>query len=450
MDSLDHKHAGPNGDFTRSSTGAADSWLFYGLLGLLLFGPLAFGATEPWSIFILETGATLLFVLWAIQQARSGELKVSVSPLFAPMLAFAALIAIQIVAGLTAYRYQTVHSARLYLAYAVLSFLAVQCLRKKSQLATLAAVVCVYGFCLAAFAMFYGFSSNGKLYWLRTPSFGGWIYGPYVNHNHYAGLMEMLVPIPLVLSLTHFAHGPRKTLIGVAAAVMATTIFLSGSRGGMVAFGVQMAVLAALLIRRRMGRNLALAAGAFLIVVAVLVTWLGGNELADRLASIGTETRSELERGTRLQIDRDGLKMALDKPVLGWGLGTFADVYPQYRTFYTNFFVNQAHNDYVQLLVETGLLGFLTMLWFVGVMYYRAVRKLGHWTSDPNGALALAAMLGCTGILVHSFVDFNLQIPANAALFYVLCTLAALTPRFSVAQRRIHGGTEHASEQVYA
>jgi O-antigen ligase len=413
-----------------------------------LFGPLAFGGVEPWSIFILETGAALLFALWAIQQARSNEIRISVSPLFPPMLAFAALVVVQVVAGSTAYRYQTIHSARLYLAYGLLSFLAVQCLRRKSQLATLAAMVCVYGFCLAAFAMFYGFSSNGKLYWLRTPRFGGWIYGPYVNHNHYAGLMEMLVPIPLVLSLTRFAHGPRKTLIGVASALMATTIFLSGSRGGMIAFGVQMAVLAALLIRQKKGRNVALAAGVFLILGAVLVTWLGGNELANRLASIGTETRTELERGTRLQIDRDGLKMALDKPVLGWGLGTFADVYPQYRTFYTNFLVNEAHNDYLQLLVETGGLGFAIMLWFVGIMYYRAARKLQHWTSDPNGALALAAMLGCTGILIHSFVDFNLQIPGNAALFYVLCVLAALKPRFAATHRHKHAHRTPASAEV--
>jgi hypothetical protein len=70
------------------------------------------------------------------------------------------------------------------------------------------------------------------------------------------------------------------------------------------------------------------------------------------------------------------------------------------------------------------------MLWFVGSACYFGIRKVGNWTKDPNGGVALAALLGVTGILVHSFVDFNLQIPANAALFYTLCTLAALPARF--------------------
>jgi O-antigen ligase len=106
-------------------------------------------------------------------------------------------------------------------------------------------------------------------------------------------------------------------------------------------------------------------------------------------------------------------------------------VYPRYRSFYTNFFVNQAHDDYVQLLVEMGGLGFAAMLCFLAIVFYRAIPKLKEWWKDPNGAVALAAMLGITGILVHSFVDFNLQIPANAALFYVLCTVAAMRSRFA-------------------
>jgi hypothetical protein len=69
-------------------------------------------------------------------------------------------------------------------------------------------------------------------------------------------------------------------------------------------------------------------------------------------------------------------------------------------------------------------------------MYYRAASKLGNWASNINGALTLAAMLGCSGILVHSLVDFNLQIPANASLFYVLCTLCVMEPRFPLLHHR--------------
>jgi O-antigen ligase len=125
-----------------------------------------------------------------------------------------------------------------------------------------------------------------------------------------------------------------------------------------------------------------------------------------------------------------------EKPFLGWGLGTFPIVYPQFRSFYTSFFVNQAHNDYLQLIVETGIAGFAIALWFLVLAFRRAWAKLENWTETINGTLTVAALLGCIGILVHSFLDFNLQIPANAALFYVLCAIAASDPLQESQRRR--------------
>jgi O-antigen ligase len=415
---------------------AADPVVLYGVFGLLLFAPLAFGTTEAWSIFVLEAGAALLLVLWTIRQVASGELSVSGNPLFAPMLMFAFLVGLQLATGRTAYRYETFSAAMLYCAYAILCFLAVQDLRRTAQVQKLAATFSLYGFLLASFALLQGLSSTTKLYWLRTPRTGGWIYGPYVNHNHYAGLMEMLVPIPLVFSLTRGARGPRKTMAGIAAAVMASTIFLSGSRGGMVAFLVQAGVLAVVVFRGQKSRTATRALLPFLLIGVGLVLWLGGNELAQRLEAMHAETRAELSGGTRLDIDRDALRMFIRKPVLGWGMGVFPDVYPQFRSFHTNFFINEAHNDYLQLLVEVGGLGFATMLWFLWSLFRNAGRKLQNWSEDTNGAVGLAAMLGVTGILVHSLVDFNLQVPANAALFYVLGAVAAMDSRFGKSRRK--------------
>jgi O-antigen ligase len=416
---------------------APDPIVFYGVFGLLLFGPLAFGAVEPWSIFIIEAGSALLLMLWIVRQVAAGELSVASNPLFAPLLVFALLIGLQLAAGRTAYRYETFSAALLYCAYGMLCFLVIQVLRRTSQIQALTVTFSAYGFLVASFALLQGLSSTTRLYWIRAPRLGGWIYGPYVNHNHYAGLMEMLVPIPLVFSLTRGARGPRKIMAGIAAALMASTIFLSGSRGGMLAFMVQIALLAVVVVWRQKHRKVTLALGTFLAIGVGLVLLLGGSELAKRLASIHTETRTELSGGTRFDIDRDTLRMFARKPVLGWGLGTFPDVYPQFRSFHTNFFINEAHNDYLQLLVELGGLGFATMLWFLWAVYRNAARKLKDWPEDTNGAVALAALLGITGILVHSFVDFNLQIPANAALFYVLCVVAAMESRFGKSRRKL-------------
>jgi O-antigen ligase len=412
--------------------------LLMGASAVLLFGPLAFGAVQPWSIFVLEACSMLVFGVWAYRQLNNRELNVFDHPLYRPMAAFFALVLVQWIAGTTAYRQVTYSHLLLFAAYGMLAFVVTQTLRRSSQFELLAKLITGYGMVVASFAILQGMAPNGKLYWIWGLEQGGSIYGPYVNRNHYAGLMEMLTPFPLVLAATQFTNGNRKIAVAGIAALMAATIFLSGSRGGMLAFVAQMVVLAVLLVRKRDGSwKQPLMLGAFLALVIVFLVWVGGNELTQRLISIHSEAREEINGGVRFTIDRDCLRMLLKRPFLGWGLGAFPIVYPGFRSFYTTFFVNQAHNDYLQLLVETGLAGFSIAVWFLVMVFRQAASKLKNWTETASGALTVAALLGCVGILVHSFLDFNLQIPANAALFYVLCAIAASAPLLESTRRKV-------------
>jgi len=209
--------------------------VLYGTFALLMFGPLAFGAVEPWSILILETGAVLLAGLWLAKQCLDEEIRTLWNPLFLPMAAFGILIVLQIALGVSAYLHDTVAGLMLYCAYALLCFLATQTLLRSSQARKIAVMLAIYGFVVACFALLQGVSPNGKLYWLRQPRMGGAIYGSYVNRNHYAGLMELLIPIPLVISLSRLSSEKVRIAAGIAAAIMVGTVFLSGSRGGMLA-----------------------------------------------------------------------------------------------------------------------------------------------------------------------------------------------------------------------
>jgi O-antigen ligase len=410
--------------------------LLYGTFGLLMFGPLAFGAVEPWSIFIVEAGSVALMLLWLAKQWIDGEIDILWNPLFLPMAAFAVLIFGQVVLHLSAYRHDTISGAMLYCAYGMLCFLATQSLLRSSQARKIAVILGLYGAMLAVFALLQGISPNGKLFWLRTPRMGGWIYGSYVNHNHYAGLMELLVPIPLIIAVSRLAHEKLRILSGIASAIMVGTIFLSGSRGGMIAIFAELIVLATILLRQKRSIRIAVAVTAFAGVLISLLIWLGGKELTVRVTSISKETRSEISGGMRFSIDRDTLHMFRQKPIVGWGLGTFPVVYPKFRSFYTNFFVNEAHNDYLQLLAEMGIVGFGITIWFLVVLFRRVRRKISNWTVNVSGAVTLACALSATGILVHSLVDFNLQIPANAALFYVFCAMAAAPPLLQRSRKR--------------
>jgi len=405
---------------------------------VLLLAPLAFGAVEPWSIFALEACAIALLVAWAARQWINHQLDIVPNVLYLPMAAFLALAILQWITGASAYRHVTYTHILLYAAYGMIAFVVTQSLRRSAQFDWVVKVITGYGALVAALAVLQGIAPNGKILWIWSSAQGGWIYGSYVNHNHYAGLMELLAPFPIVLSVSRFSDGHRRTIIAGIAALMAGSIFLSGSRGGMLAFCVQMIVLAVLVLRSREGnwKNALMLGGVLLLVIGFLV-WLGGNDLTHRLVSIHSEARSEITGGTRMAIDRDGLRMFIKRPFVGWGLGTFPVVYPQFRSFYTTFFVNEAHNDYLQLLVETGLAGFLIAAWFLVQLFRHAAAKLKNWTETTSGALTAAALLGCIGILVHSALDFNLQIPANAALFYVFCTVAAAEPMQESNRKRV-------------
>jgi len=314
------------------------------------------------------------------------------------------------------------HTASLtYLAYAMLLLVGVQMLRTQEDVKRLAGFLTVCGFLIAIFAVIQSLTSKNEIYWIVPVQGPSFIFGPYVNHNHYAGIMEMLAPFPLVLSMMEELTPPKRVLLAFAGVIMAGTIFLSLSRGGMTAFGCEVVFLAAVLWWKNASRRSAAIFAAACLLILMFLLWLGGKSLVERFVSF----KDSASYHTRIQIARDSIPMIKAHPVMGWGLGTFTTVYPRYRTFYGEVFVNAAHNDYVEVLTETGALGFAAVVGFLAVVYVRGFRKLRGSGLDLTQAATLAALLGVTGILVHSFVDFNLQIPANAATFYVIAAIAA-------------------------
>jgi len=413
---------------TRSKPAQPVSRLLLGLYALLVFGILSFGAVEEWSLSILELGAALIFLIWAARQVVSARLEIRSNALYAPILLFGLLVVLQITLNLSAYRYASLISGTQYLAYALVFFVAVQSLGAESSSKATIWIFTVFGFALAVFAIIQDFAGNGKIYWLRSIH-AGWIFGPYVNHDHYAGIMEMLLPFPLVLSLSRLVTGGKRALVGFAAIVMAGSIFLCQSRAGTASCLVEIAFLFAMLWKSQERRQrLATGLGALFLLILGFVAWAGTAAMWHRL--------TDLQDWMRVAMAKDGLRMFWRKPLLGWGLGTFPTVYPQFRSFYTNFFVNAAHNDYVQVLTETGLVGFLIVIWFIVSVYRNGLRGLSHWNDNWNQVLRLAALVGCTGILVHSIADFNLQIPGNTLFFYFLCAVATGLPPELPKRRR--------------
>ena len=166
-----------------------DAILLYGTFGLLMFGPLAFGAVEPWSTFILEAGSVLLMLLWLRKQWLDGEMTIQWNPLFLPMAGSGFSSSCRSFFGASAYRHDTISGALLYCAYAMLCFLsganpAAQLSGPQDGRDPRHLRLRHRRLCTAAGH----FSQRQAVLAYASPAMGGWIYGPYVNHNHYAGL----------------------------------------------------------------------------------------------------------------------------------------------------------------------------------------------------------------------------------------------------------------------
>ena len=225
-----------------------DTALFYGMLALLMFGPLAFGGNEPWSQFVERTMALALFGLWVARQVSQGSIEFVKNPLYLPALVFAGLIVLQFLTGRSGYRYATLTEALNLIPCGVLILVAGEVLTRRRRLRETMTVMAVFGFAVAMLALIQDLSNSDKIYWMvKAQGISAAIYGPYANHNHYAGLMEMLVP--LAGAVAFLEKGAKRNLLLFATAIMAVSIVFSRSRGGIFGLGIEVLFVCAILFR---------------------------------------------------------------------------------------------------------------------------------------------------------------------------------------------------------
>jgi hypothetical protein len=248
--------------------------LFVALCTLLVFGPLALGIVQDWSIALFEAGAAVVLLIWMAFELAAREVRIRWNPLFAPMLVFFGFVLVQIGGHRSAYLNDTLSELWLYIAYGILVFVAVQLLRADHDwIPRFGKIMAAFGAVYSVFAVLQGFTSEGKIYWLIKPR-AGTVYGSYVNHNHYAGLMELLLPFAVALAFSGSVRGAKRFLLGFAAMLMAASVFLCQSRGGMFAVIVETVFLAIFWMRKFSPRKSAAVFVAFCLVTALFLAAL--------------------------------------------------------------------------------------------------------------------------------------------------------------------------------
>ena len=395
--------------------------LRFGICALLCFAVAAFGGVEEWARAVLETGAGILFLLWAVRFYFNEKEQPVLSPLVPPLAMFFLVVLGQWFFRATASLYSTRMELLLLLASVILLFLCVQVFRTLQDWRGFVWFGMGLGFVVSVFGILQHLTFNGKLYWFRTMRFGGIPFGPYVNRNHFAGFAELIFPLALVPLVLGRVRRERLAVVGLFAVMPIAALFLSASRGGIVSFCVQLGLIAFLLLRRRgLSRHL-LAGAAVLLAALLIVTWLGVGQILQRFSALQP---LEVTSGKRAAMAKGSWHIFLDHPLAGTGLGTLQIVYPPYETLYDGKIVNHSHNDYLEALAETGLLGGLCCAWFLLALFSKAVSRFRQNNFSFAGALQLSGIVACTGLLVHALVDFNFHIPSNLWLFLVMAHLA--------------------------
>jgi O-antigen ligase len=388
---------------------------------LIAFGVVSFGAVEEWAQAGLELGAAVLLVYWAIRLYLSQTEVIFVSPFFLPLTAFLVVVVAQLTFGTTASAYDTRVELQLLIAYLILIHLMTQAYLQSRHWRGLMWFLMGLGFSVSVFGILQHLTFNGKLYWFREMRHGGAPFGPYVNRDHFAGFAELVIPIALVPLVLGKVRRERLLLVSLFALVPIVALLLSASRGGIVSFVAELALLFLLLLVRRIRSKYVLVGGIVVLGALLAVSWIGGQQVLKRFS---VDSAIEVTSGKRAAMRQDTWRIFRDHPLLGTGLGTLQKVFPPYDSLYDGKIVNHTHNDYLEALAETGILGGLCCAWFLGALLVASLKGLAGLGSSLNSALNLSGLVGCCGLLVHSLFDFNLHIPANALLFFVAAHLA--------------------------
>jgi tetratricopeptide (TPR) repeat protein len=285
---------------------------------------------------------------------------------------------------------------------------------------------------------------NGRILWFFVPrDWSGPSFenlrasGPFVNPDHFANFLAMILPLAVVgsifpIALNHREHRADLRLpSAVAAFLMAAGIVLSLSRGAWIAsiagvyLGLAMSFKHArerapgplrLLNRRAIPFGLA----GFVIFLLVLLFLIGPSGRGAAGARIGATIAQGDSLGLKPRAWRDSLRMIAEFPIFGVGLGCWPELFPHYqRAPWMSFYFRQPENDYIQLLAETGLAGAALALWF-GAIVWRKSRVAAARMSVRRWPLFAGLGAGIAGALIHEFFDFSLHTPANAVLFSIL------------------------------
>jgi O-antigen ligase len=359
------------------------------LPALLFYAVLVLWVEERWAWATFQVG---IFLLAGIRILRSDRY-----PPAAPSTLLASAAAwpfLQLAAGTSVSPGQTWYATLDWLTFALVFALASVYPPKRF-------LRCAswFGMLLAAAAVLQQCSAGGRIFWIFPSGYSDHVLGPFVNRNQYAAWIELLIPPAIYLA---FSDRRLRWLYATAALIMFGSVLAGGSRAG-AALAIAEVLTTLILLagsQTKPFQRVWVAASQFLALAAItagIARWQNPDAGMHRN---GMEA-------LRIDAVKASLQMIREHPWMGWGLGSWQEVYPRYAGFDTGLYVNQAHNDWAQWASEGGLPFLALMAIFAWLLSKRAWRSIYG--------------VGTLAFLLHALVDYPMQQrPAVAAWFFAM------------------------------
>jgi O-antigen ligase len=420
------------------------------LMAVVILSCLLFGAVESWSIALVSAFTAFAFISFAFTAGKddfsfSGAKSLMLSMALCLLYLLFQMLPLPVsVLGALQERFREIvtlspnslpafHSISVYpfatemdfcrfLLYAMVFSAAAFGTKDWENAVRIIRALAVFGFLLALFGIIQRAAWNEKIYWFRELTQGGHPFGPFVNRNHFAGFVGMIIPLSLGIAFRS-RQTEKKLMFGFFSVVMAIGIFFSLSRGGTISFFAGLMVFSFVSLTKGMSKKKLVPVFLFVLVLAVYLLSLGISPIIERFA------RTDVSGEDRFAVWQGTLSAFRDFPLFGSGLGTFQYVFRAYQPDGVTRYYDHAHNDYLELLLEAGVVGVLIAAVFFFFLF-RIIMKAGWKGRDIY--LGAGFFASITTIAFHSIIDFNLHIPSNAILFSLILGLAVATGKEGV------------------
>ncbi|MGB7068009.1 MAG: O-antigen ligase family protein [Pyrinomonadaceae bacterium] len=411
--------------------------IFILICATIVLTTLAYGAVHQPIIAIFYLATTVMMILWVYDGFSTGSVRFSTSQLQIPIAATVLFGLIQIIPfgtlsdqaivdaiprTISLDPFSTMVSALHLLALSIFFSLTLVFVDSASRLRKIVIVITGFGFVYAFFAILQSVLSPDRIYGIYERAFAE-PFGSFVNRHNFAAYMEMTIGLPLGLLFVGGVHRDKRLLYFTAVAIMAIALLLSGSRGGLIALLSQIAILTFYLTRSIGWRNIALRAALGMLLIGAVVggtLYIGDESSVTRMAD--SATRSQDITSNRTEIWNTSMKVISANLPMGAGLGAFGVAYTPFDGHSGLERVEQAHNDYLQVVADAGVIGIILGGAFLFLLVRTTLQNLKTENIYRRG-IVLGAFAGCFAVLVHSLFDFVLHTTAVALLFLTLTAL---------------------------